>query len=111
MTCAEDNRLKILQFTSYSAENKRNIFASAVNDCWSSLPGDKDTLQKMASLSTVVDCLQTVEMHHSGVRSLDTFESLEKESSVVLSVGVIIQYVAGGYIISLNMDVVPTLQY
>ena len=41
----------------------------------------------MASLSTVVDCLQTVEMHHSGVRSLDTFQSLEKESTVVLSVG------------------------
>ena len=41
----------------------------------------------MASVSTVVECLQTVEMHHSGVRSLDTFQSIEKESSVVLSVG------------------------
>jgi WD40 repeat protein len=98
ITCAEDNRIKILKITSRSCvERKQNLVGSTKTDCWcapSLIPTSLIDNKNNKCTSSSIECLQTIELHHSGVRALDVFASTmkqatgsDKKANIVVSVG------------------------
>ena len=100
ITCAEDNRLKILKITSHDTTrnqgntktSKRNLVGSNVLDTWISPSFEQETVlsKNNNNDNTTIECLQTVEMHHSGVRALEMFQSTHQsiiKNKIVVSVG------------------------
>ena len=109
ITCAEDNRLKILKITSHDTTrnqgntktSKRNLVGSNVLDTWISASFEQETVlsKNNNNDNTTIECLQTVEMHHSGVRALEMFQSTHQsiiKNKIVVSVGGNNTYAVGG---------------
>ena len=93
--------MKILKITSHDTTrnqgntktSKRNLVGSNVLDTWIS-PSffEQETISSKNNNNdnTTIDCLQTVEMHHSGVRALEMFQSTHQsiiKNNIVVSVG------------------------